>query len=66
MKKYKRYMVFTSDEYDNGEPLTHVTLDTDSREQALSFNSKDHLTVVFDRVEGTIIKEAYLNDEKLN
>lgn len=57
--KYKRYMVFTSDEFDNAAPFSCVTLDTDSIEQALSFNDGSHLTCVFDRVDGEVIKEEY-------
>jgi len=54
--KYKRYMVFTWDEYDNSSPFECVDssfdylLEAKSREQELK--NEAELACVFDRIDG--------------
>ena len=60
-KKYKRYMVFCSSEFDNVEPFDCIPLSTDSKSEALEYSEGDYLTVVFDRIEGQIIRSE-VND----
>jgi len=57
---YKRYMVFTSDEYDNPGPFECLSFNTDNKRNALTFNDGSYSTIVFDRVDGCMIKQEYL------
>ena len=57
MKSYKRYMVFASDDYTDS-PFDCVRIDTDIKDVALAALSYlDYAAIVFDRVEGKVIKE---------
>jgi len=49
-------MVFCSDEYDNPDPFDCMELSTDDKSKALAYDGDCHLTIVFDRVEGYIIR----------
>ena len=59
--KYKRYMVFEWDEYDNVAPFDCVKSTHSNKEEAVSeFNTvrrRSYGCCVFDRVEGVIIIE---------
>ena len=52
--KYKRYMVFVSDEYDNPSPFNCLGFDTDDKQDAIDYAERNNSyeRVVFDRING--------------
>ena len=62
--KYKRYIVFANNCHGNTDAMGSVALDTWSRRDAMKFNDGSDVIVVFDRVEGEVIKETFNTNKR--